>query len=246
MKTVPTLHVVSKAEVPDQLAELLLAEKPEDRAQARAHLDFAIGEFRAMRGLPPGERVAGEIMRMADMIDARKMRCERPAVVHHAADRHAAETDAVIAALAADQPRARALAAHAVIGERDLERGIGGLRARIAEEGIVEITGSHGGKSRGKLEHLGMAELEGRCEVKLGGLLALMSHTAKATTRLVSTFTTAGLLNVGLSLAEDILVLIIVLLSLLVPIVMLILLGFFLIVFGPGLLRVWSKRLRKS
>ncbi len=80
----------------------------------------------------------------------------------------------------------------------------------------------------------------------LGGLLALMSHTAKATTRLVSTFTTAGLLNVGLSLAEDILVLIIVLLSLLVPIIMLILLGLFLIVFGPRLLRAWSKRLRKS
>ena len=79
----------------------------------------------------------------------------------------------------------------------------------------------------------------------LGGLLALMSHTVKATTRLASTLTTAGLLNVGLSLAEDILVLIIVLLSLLVPIVMLILLGLFLIVFGPGLLRAWSKRVRK-
>ena len=80
----------------------------------------------------------------------------------------------------------------------------------------------------------------------LGGLLALMSHTAKATTRLVSTFTTAGLLNIGLSLAEDILVLIIVLLSLLVPIIMLILIGLFLIVFGPRLLWAWSKRLRKS
>ncbi len=79
----------------------------------------------------------------------------------------------------------------------------------------------------------------------LGGLLALMSHTVKATTRLASTLTTAGILNVGLSLAEDILVLIIVLLSLLVPIVMLILLGLFLIVFGPGLLRVWSRPLRK-
>jgi len=79
----------------------------------------------------------------------------------------------------------------------------------------------------------------------LGGLLALMSHTVKATTRLASTLTTAGLLNVGLSLAEDILVLIIVLLSLLVPIVMLILLGLFLIVFGPGLLLAWSRPLRK-
>ena len=80
----------------------------------------------------------------------------------------------------------------------------------------------------------------------LGGLLALMSHTAKATTRLVSTLTTAGLLNVGLSVAEDILVFIIVLLSLFVPIVMLILLGLFLVVFGPGLLRAWSRPLRKQ
>ena len=80
----------------------------------------------------------------------------------------------------------------------------------------------------------------------LGGLLALMSHTVKATTRLASTLTTAGLLNMGLSLAEDILVLIIVLLSLLIPIIILILLGLFLIVFGPRLLRAWSKRLRKS
>jgi Domain of unknown function (DUF4126) len=79
----------------------------------------------------------------------------------------------------------------------------------------------------------------------LGGLLAAMSHTAKATTRLVSTFTTAGLLNVGLSLAEDILVLILVLLSLLVPIVMLILLVLFLIVFAPRLFRAWGKRLKK-
>ncbi len=78
----------------------------------------------------------------------------------------------------------------------------------------------------------------------LGALFALMSHTAKATTRLVSTFTTAGLLNIGLSLAEDILVLILVLLSLLAPIVMLILLGLFLIVFAPGFLRAWRKQLR--
>ena len=79
----------------------------------------------------------------------------------------------------------------------------------------------------------------------LGGLLAAMSHTAKATTRLVSTFTSAGLLNVGLSLAEDILVLILVLLSLLVPIVMLILLVLFLVVFAPRLFQAWGKRLKR-
>jgi uncharacterized protein DUF4126 len=79
----------------------------------------------------------------------------------------------------------------------------------------------------------------------LGALLAFVSHTAKATTRLLSTLTTAGLLNLGLSLAEDILVLLMVLLSLLVPIVMLVLIGLFLIVVGPSLVRVWSNRLRK-
>jgi uncharacterized protein DUF4126 len=79
----------------------------------------------------------------------------------------------------------------------------------------------------------------------LGALLAFVSHTAKATTRLLSTLTTAGLLNLGLSLTEDILVLLMVLLSLLVPIVMLVLIGLFLIVVGPSLVRVWSNRLRK-
>lgn len=79
----------------------------------------------------------------------------------------------------------------------------------------------------------------------LGALLAFVSHTAKATTRLLSTLTTAGLLNLGLSLAEDILVLLMVLLSLLIPIAMLILGGLFLIVVGPSLVRVWSNRLRK-
>jgi hypothetical protein len=77
----------------------------------------------------------------------------------------------------------------------------------------------------------------------LGGVLAAMSHTAKATTRLFSTLTTAGFFNVVLSVAEDVLVFIVILLSLLVPLIMLILLGLFLLVFGPRLFRVWSRLL---
>lgn len=77
----------------------------------------------------------------------------------------------------------------------------------------------------------------------LGGVLAAMSHTAKATTRLFSTLTTAGFFNVVLSVAEDVLVCIVILLSLLVPLIMLILLGLFLLVFGPRLFRVWSRLL---
>jgi len=77
----------------------------------------------------------------------------------------------------------------------------------------------------------------------LGGVLAAMSHTAKATTRLVSTLTTAGVFNVVLSVAEDVLVCMVILLSLLVPLLMLILLGLFLLVFGPRLFLTWSRRL---
>jgi len=76
----------------------------------------------------------------------------------------------------------------------------------------------------------------------LGGVLAAMSHTAKATTRLASTITTAGLLNVILSIGEDILVCIVILLSLFVPAVMLILLVLFLLFFGPRIFRAWSRQ----
>lgn len=76
----------------------------------------------------------------------------------------------------------------------------------------------------------------------LGGVLAAMSHTAKATTRLASTITTAGLLNVILSIGEDILVCIVILLSLFVPAIMLILLVLFLLFFGPRIFRAWSRR----
>src|SRR5438105_4681265 len=61
----------------------------------------------------------------------------------------------------------------------------------------------------------------------VGALLAAMSHTAKATIRLFSTATTAGVFNIGLSITEDVLVVVMILLSMLIPIVMLILIGVF-------------------
>lgn len=76
----------------------------------------------------------------------------------------------------------------------------------------------------------------------LGGIFAAMSHAAKATTRLVSTLTTAGLLNIVLSVGEDILVVIATLLSLFVPAIMLVLLVLFFLIFGPPIFRVWSRR----
>jgi len=67
----------------------------------------------------------------------------------------------------------------------------------------------------------------------IGGLLAALSHTTKATARLVSTITTAGFLNIVLSLVEDVLVLIVILLSLFASTTMLILLALFVLALAP-------------
>ena len=77
-----------------------------------------------------------------------------------------------IAALAPDQAHARGLAAHVVVGERDLQCGIDGFRAGIAEEHMVEPGGRQIGDAAGELEGLGNAELERRGVIQRLGLLA--------------------------------------------------------------------------
>jgi hypothetical protein len=87
------------------------------RVMQRQHALFEfIGEFRAVFGQAAGEGVPGDVERMAQMVDAGQRRSEMLAVAGDAADRDTAETDAVISALAADQARTQAVAAHAVIG----------------------------------------------------------------------------------------------------------------------------------
>jgi hypothetical protein len=78
----------------------------------------------------------------------------------------------------------------------------------------------------------------------LGGVLALLSHTAKSTTRLFSTITTAGILNIGLSVAEDITVIILVLLSIFASAIMFIVLVLLLIFLAPPIIRLWTSRFR--
>ena len=119
-----------------------------------------VGEFGAMLGLTLGEGVAGEIMGVADVVDARQMGREGAAVVDHAADRHAAEADAVIAALAADQAGPRPLSDGALIGQRDLQRGIDRFRAGIGEEDAVEPVRRDLGQPLGEIEGQRMAHLE--------------------------------------------------------------------------------------
>ena len=93
---------------------------------------------RAVLRLAAREGVACRVVRVRQVVDAGEQRAEHLAVADDAADRDAAEADAVIAALAADQPRARAFAARAVIGERDLERRVDRFGAGIGEEDVVE------------------------------------------------------------------------------------------------------------
>ncbi len=83
----------------------------------------------------------------------------------------------------------------------------------------------------------------------VGGVLAALSHGTKATTRLVSTFTTAGILNMGLSVVEDMLVVIIVLLSLFASAIMLILLVIIVLILFPRVIHArnawfgWRRRI---
>ncbi len=71
----------------------------------------------------------------------------------------------------------------------------------------------------------------------IGGALAFLSHVAKSTTRIVSTITTAGILNIGLSVAENILAFIFILLSLFASSIMFIVLVLLVLFLVPRVVR---------
>ena len=71
----------------------------------------------------------------------------------------------------------------------------------------------------------------------IGGGLAILSHSTKSTVRLVSTITTASFLNGVLSLVEDVLVFIVILLSLFASAVMFILLVLLVLFLVPRFIR---------
>jgi hypothetical protein len=81
----------------------------------------------------------------------------------------------------------------------------------------------------------------------VGGGLAFLSHVTKSTTRIVSTITTAGVLNIGLSVLENVLVVIIVLLSLFASTIMFILLVLLVLLLVPRVIQArnaWFKMRR--
>ena len=131
-----------------------------------------VGKFGAVLGLAPAEGVAAKVVRVANVIDAGQQRAEHLAVVENAADGGAAEIDAVIAALAADQARLGGVAFGPMIGERDLERGLDELGAGVGEEHVVEARRRDIDELGGAFEGARMTHLEAAGEVELADLLA--------------------------------------------------------------------------
>ena len=127
-----------------------------------------VRQVRAPFRLALGEGLLGAVVGAGQVIDAGQHVSELLAVGDDAADRNAAEADAVVAALAADEPSAGTFAAGLVIAERDLERSVDRLAPRVGEEGVIEVAGCQQGEARGQLEHLGVAVLKGRRVVELG------------------------------------------------------------------------------
>ena len=126
-----------------------------------------VGKVRAPFRLTLGEGLMLAAVGRRQMVDAGQQRAEEFAVVDNAANRNAAEADAVIAALAADQAGARAFAADVVVGERNLERGVDRLRAGIAEKHAVEVGRRQRRDPARQLERFGMREMERRRVIEL-------------------------------------------------------------------------------
>ncbi len=103
-----------------------------------------VSEIGPVIGHAARECVPLQIVRVRQVIDVRQKRAEGGAVIGQAAHGNTGEAHAVIAAFAADQHAARAFALEALIGERDLERRLDGLGARIAEEHVRERLGHVG------------------------------------------------------------------------------------------------------
>jgi uncharacterized membrane protein len=82
-----------------------------------------------------------------------------------------------------------------------------------------------------------------------GGVLAGMVHTTKATTRIASTTTTVGLLNIVISVVEDIMMVVGVICSLFLPAVMVVAIVLFIAFFlfmAPRIVRLFRRYRQKS
>ena len=132
--------------------------------QRHQTLEF-VRKMRAPFRLALRERLLLAVIGVRQVVNAAEHHAEGLAVVADAADRHAAEADAVIAALAPDEALTLALPARHPIGERDLHRGIDRFRTGIAEEHMVEIARRHRRDPAGEFERFRIGVLERRREI---------------------------------------------------------------------------------
>jgi hypothetical protein len=120
-----------------------------------------VGQVPAPGRLAAAVGLVGEVVRGGHVVDVGQQVSVGRAVLGDAAHGDAAEPHAVVGTLAADEAHAPAIPAGTMVGERDLERGVHGLGARVAEEDIVEVAGSERGHAVGAFEGERVAELEG-------------------------------------------------------------------------------------
>ena len=139
-----------------------------------------IGQVQAPLRQAAAEAHVGGRVGMRQVIDpGHHHRGEHPAIVADAPDRDPAQPDPVIAALTADHPGTAGLAAHAVIADRNLKRGIDRLGAGIDEEHPIVRPSPEGGNARGEFERRLMAQLEARAVVEPLHLVADRAHDSR-------------------------------------------------------------------
>ena len=137
--------------------------------------DEALEVFRQLAAparLAAAEGHVRQAVGVADMVDAGQQHgAEDLAVGRDAAHRHAAEVHAVIAALATDQPGAMAIATRAVVGQRDLQCGVGRLRPGVGEEHPIQPRRRQLRNLAGEGNGAVIGDLETHAVVERGNLL---------------------------------------------------------------------------
>ena len=118
-----------------------------------------------------GERIFPYVEGVGQMIHPGQQGAEPLAVAGNAPHRDAAKTHPVVAALAADEPGTGPLAASPLPGQRNLERGVHGLRSGVGIEDVTESLGGDLHQPVGQLERQGVAHLEGGGKIEVGDLL---------------------------------------------------------------------------
>ena len=137
-----------------------------------------LGQVSPMRRLAHAEGIARQVVCVADVVHPGHRQPKGLAIAHQAAHRDAAEVDAVVTALAAQQPGACALATHAVVGQRHLQCGFHRFGAAVGKENLAHAGRRQLRHAFSQLKGLGVAHLEGRAEVHLCRLLLDGLHDA--------------------------------------------------------------------